>query len=92
VAITGIAGPDGGSADKPVGLVWFALAQRSAPPLAIEQRYSGDREAIRRACVATALRLVIGAADPGRVALGRAADRSRGASARCGRRTSPGAG
>jgi nicotinamide-nucleotide amidase len=71
VAITGIAGPDGGSAEKPVGLVWFALAQRSAPPVAIEQRYSGDREAIRRASVATALRLVIGAADPGRAALGR---------------------
>ena len=39
--------------------------------VAIEQRYSGDREAIRRASVATALRLVIGAADPGRAALGR---------------------
>jgi nicotinamide mononucleotide (NMN) deamidase PncC len=51
--------------------VWFALAQHSAPPVAIEQRYSGDREAIRRASVATALRLVIGAADPGRAALGR---------------------
>ena len=62
VAITGIAGPDGGSADKPVGLVWFALAQRAAPPVAQEQHFAGDREAIRRAAVATALRLVIAAA------------------------------
>jgi nicotinamide-nucleotide amidase len=62
VAITGIAGPDGGSADKPVGLVWFALAQRTAPPVAEQQQFAGDREAIRRAAVATALRLVIAAA------------------------------
>ena len=62
IAITGIAGPDGGSADKPVGLVWFALAQRAAPPVAQEQHFAGDREAIRRAAVATALRLVIAAA------------------------------
>jgi nicotinamide-nucleotide amidase len=62
VAITGIAGPDGGSADKPVGLVWFALAQRLAPPVAEQHRFTGDREAIRRAAVATALRLVIAAA------------------------------
>jgi nicotinamide-nucleotide amidase len=62
VAITGIAGPDGGTPDKPVGLVWFALAQRDAPPLALYQQFAGDREAIRRAAVATALRLVIGAA------------------------------
>ncbi len=62
VAITGIAGPDGGSADKPVGLVWFALAQRTAAPLAEQHQFAGDREAIRRAAVATALRLVITAA------------------------------
>jgi nicotinamide-nucleotide amidase len=62
VAITGIAGPDGGSADKPVGLVWFALAQRDAAPLAIEQHFAGDRESIRRAAVATALRMLIAAA------------------------------
>jgi len=61
VAVTGIAGPDGGSADKPVGLVWFALAQRAAPPLAEQHQFCGDREAIRRAAVATALRLVIAA-------------------------------
>jgi nicotinamide-nucleotide amidase len=62
VAITGIAGPDGGSPDKPVGLVWFALAQRAAPPLVEQHHFAGDREAIRRAAVATALRLVITAA------------------------------
>jgi len=64
VAVTGIAGPDGGSPEKPVGLVWFALAQRAAPPVALQQQFAGDREAIRRAAVATALRLVIGAAGP----------------------------
>jgi nicotinamide-nucleotide amidase len=70
VAITGIAGPDGGSVDKPVGLVWFALAQRDAPPLALYQQFVGDREAIRRAAVATALRLVIGAAAAAKAAAG----------------------
>ena len=61
VAITGIAGPDGGTASKPVGLVWFARAQRAAAPLSLEQHFTGDREAVRRAAVATALRLIIGA-------------------------------
>src|SRR6202034_3180907 len=76
VAITGIAGPDGDSPEKPVGLVWFALAQREAPPLALHQQFAGDREAIRRAAVATALRLVIGAAAGAAAAAGRAEPRS----------------
>jgi nicotinamide-nucleotide amidase len=62
LAITGIAGPDGGSPDKPVGLVWFALAQRAAPPVALQQQFAGGRDAIRRAAVATGLRLLITAA------------------------------
>jgi nicotinamide-nucleotide amidase len=62
VAITGIAGPDGGSAQKPVGLVWFALASLAAPPVARQHQFGGDREAIRRAAVATALQMVIAAA------------------------------
>jgi nicotinamide-nucleotide amidase len=62
VAITGIAGPEGGSAEKPVGLVWFALASRAAPPVARQHQFGGDREAIRRAAVATALQMVIDAA------------------------------
>ncbi len=67
VAITGIAGPDGGSPQKPVGLVWLALAQRAsleAAPgsYAEERRFSGDREAVRRAAVRRALELVLHAA------------------------------
>ncbi len=62
VAVTGIAGPDGGTPDKPVGLVWFALAQPGAAGVAEEHRFGADREAIRRASVATALRLLIAAA------------------------------
>lgn len=59
VAVTGIAGPDGGSAEKPVGLVWFALAQSAAAPRSERRLFSGDREAIRRAAVATALELLL---------------------------------
>jgi len=62
IAITGVAGPDGGSTEKPVGLVWLALASRSGPPLAQRNQFEGDRDAIRRASVAAALRLVIEAA------------------------------
>jgi nicotinamide-nucleotide amidase len=58
LAVTGIAGPDGGSREKPVGLVWFALAQRGGQSRAQEHHFSGDRAAVRRAAVATALGLV----------------------------------
>ena len=61
LAITGVAGPDGGTAAKPVGLVWLALAQRNGTCHALEQHFSGDREAVRRAAVAAALRLLLAA-------------------------------
>jgi nicotinamide-nucleotide amidase len=61
VAVTGVAGPDGGTPDKPVGLVWFARAQRGGALIAVEERFGGDREAVRRAAVATALRLMLAA-------------------------------
>jgi nicotinamide-nucleotide amidase len=59
VAITGIAGPGGGSAEKPVGLVHFAAAARDGLRLHREKRY-GDvgRSAVRRAAVAEALTLL----------------------------------
>ena len=63
VAITGIAGPGGGGADKPVGLVHFGLAMRDAPVRHLERRY-GDlsRGAIRLRAVADALGLLESAA------------------------------
>lgn len=56
LAITGIAGPSGGSAEKPVGLVWFAW--RTADGQASEQsaRFEGSRRGIREAAAAFALR------------------------------------
>ena len=58
VAITGIAGPGGGSPDKPVGLVHFACARRGGETLAIEKRF-GDlgRAEVRRAALLCALDL-----------------------------------
>ena len=58
VAVTGIAGPGGGSPEKPVGLVWFGIADGSGKPRTIRQVFSGDRAAIRDQAVATALSLL----------------------------------
>jgi nicotinamide-nucleotide amidase len=58
-AITGIAGPGGGTEAKPVGTVWFAWAARNGSPHSEMRRFSGDREAIRRQAVEAALQGVI---------------------------------
>ncbi len=63
VAVTGIAGPGGGTADKPVGLVHFGLARRGAPLHTEHRVFPGDRDAVRRATVAHALALLLQAAD-----------------------------
>ena len=59
VAITGVAGPGGGSAEKPVGLVHFAAAARAGARIARERRY-GDigRTAVRHASVLDALAML----------------------------------
>jgi nicotinamide-nucleotide amidase len=59
VAITGVAGPTGGTATKPVGLVHFGLARKEAPTVHLERRY-GDlgRENVRRRAVEDALSLL----------------------------------
>ena len=55
VAVTGIAGPGGGTPDKPVGTVWIAWKRRGSYPLAEVFHFDGDREAVRRQTVAVAL-------------------------------------
>lgn len=56
VSITGIAGPDGGSPDKPVGMVCFAWASTDGKTVgATTEHFSGNREHIRRQAVQTAL-------------------------------------
>jgi nicotinamide-nucleotide amidase len=55
VAITGVAGPAGGSPDKPVGMVCFAWARRGGGIDAVTGHFAGDRAAVRRASVAAAL-------------------------------------
>ena len=54
VAVTGVAGPGGGSADKPVGTVWFAWATPNGV-VSERQQFGGDRAAVRQATVQHAL-------------------------------------
>ena len=51
LSITGIAGPSGGTPDKPVGTVCFGWATKDSPPRAETQRFAGDRAAVRRQSV-----------------------------------------
>jgi nicotinamide-nucleotide amidase len=55
VAVTGIAGPGGGSPEKPVGLVWLAWARRGGEPESEVLQLSGSRQEIREAAAAAAL-------------------------------------
>lgn len=59
VAITGIAGPGGGSADKPVGTVCFAWAERNLALHSAKHLLHGDRGDVRRQCVVIALRGIL---------------------------------
>jgi nicotinamide-nucleotide amidase len=57
-SITGIAGPDGGSAEKPVGTVFFALSARDGRETSKKRLYGGDRSVVRRASAMFSLELV----------------------------------
>jgi nicotinamide-nucleotide amidase len=59
VAITGIAGPGGGSPEKPVGMVCFAWSGSKGAPVAQTRQFSGDRESVRRQSVMVALQGVL---------------------------------
>jgi nicotinamide-nucleotide amidase len=59
VSVTGVAGPDGGSAEKPVGLVHLGAARRGGAVLTEEHRFGAiGRSEVREASVAAALALV----------------------------------
>lgn len=60
IAVTGVAGPGGGSAEKPVGLVHFAVAGRHGPTRHAKHVFDGqDRDGVRFATVETALRMLL---------------------------------
>ena len=59
VAVTGIAGPAGGTAAKPVGMVCFAWAMRGGLTTAATHRFNGDRESVRRVSVLVSLQGLI---------------------------------
>ncbi|WP_314420981.1 nicotinamide-nucleotide amidase [Pseudescherichia vulneris] len=55
VSISGIAGPDGGSENKPVGTVWFGFASAAGEGITRRECFVGDRENVRRQATAYAL-------------------------------------
>lgn len=59
LAVTGIAGPDGGSEEKPVGVVFIAWRQRGQNGDWLKKQFSGDRQAVRRQVVLFCLQQVL---------------------------------
>ncbi|VAW54133.1 Nicotinamide-nucleotide amidase [hydrothermal vent metagenome] len=59
VSISGIAGPNGGSADKPVGLVWLSWGKRGEPIFSESFNFKGDRVQVRKASVKQALNCLL---------------------------------
>lgn len=55
VATSGVAGPGGGSVEKPVGTVWFAWAEQGKATRTEKKQFSGDRESVRKQAVKYAL-------------------------------------
>jgi nicotinamide-nucleotide amidase len=59
VAVSGVAGPTGGTPEKPVGFVCVAWGMKDAKPRSETVRFAGDREAVRRTSVEHALKGVL---------------------------------
>ncbi|SBV95347.1 conserved hypothetical protein [uncultured Alphaproteobacteria bacterium] len=59
VAVTGVAGPDGGTPEKPVGLVHLAAARHGRPTLHRVERFPGDRAAVRAATARAAFEMLV---------------------------------
>jgi nicotinamide-nucleotide amidase len=59
VSVTGIAGPGGGSPEKPVGLVWFGLSAAGQPTTTEHDVFAGDRATVRRQATEKALALLL---------------------------------
>lgn len=63
VAVTGVAGPGGGSAEKPVGTVWFGFAVQGRATVTVTRLFTGDRTAVRAQSVAFALERLLALLD-----------------------------
>jgi nicotinamide-nucleotide amidase len=60
VSVTGVAGPGGGTAEKPVGLVWIGCSVRGGSASTVSRMFAGDRAAVRAASVGVAFELLLG--------------------------------
>jgi nicotinamide-nucleotide amidase len=58
ISVTGVAGPGGGTAEKPVGLVWFGLAKKGQPAISEQRLLPGDRTGVRAAAVRHAFAMI----------------------------------
>ena len=61
LSVTGIAGPGGGTPDKPVGLVWMAVATKDGVQISKRFDFTGDRQAVRNQAVEASLTLILAA-------------------------------
>ncbi|MGD8177054.1 CinA family protein [Marinimicrobium sp. ARAG 43.8] len=69
VSVSGVAGPDGGSSDKPVGTVWIGWARRTGENVVVDatcHHFEGDRRGVREQVVAAALRQLLALAGDSR--------------------------
>ncbi|AYH00411.1 nicotinamide-nucleotide amidase [Pectobacterium parmentieri] len=61
ISVSGVAGPNGGTEDKPVGTVWFGFTDKQGGGFARKMRFSGDRNAVRLQSVHFALQTLLDA-------------------------------